>query len=83
MVLLELERMAFKSGYTFATVFFGGCCRLCEKCNVNNGECQYPMTSRFASEAMGINLSKTAENAGMELKFNLKVPTPMAVMLID
>jgi len=82
-ILLELERAAFNRGYTFATVFFGGCCRLCEKCNVDNGECQYPIMSRFASESMGINLVKTAKNAGMELKFNPKVPTAMAVMLIN
>ena len=50
---------------------------------MDNGECQYPIMSRFASESMGINLVKTAKNAGMELKFNPKVPTAMAVMLIN
>jgi hypothetical protein len=84
MDLLELERAAFNLGYTFATVFFAGRCMLCEKCNVENGICKNPMIARFSAEAMGINLLKTAENAGMELKFSQdSSPTPMAILLID
>ena len=87
MVLLELEREAFKQGYPLATAFFGGKCMLCEKCNVEDGVCLYPLMSRFASEAMGINLSKTAENAGMKLQFSTEddpTPiTPMSILLID
>jgi predicted metal-binding protein len=81
--LLELERAAFNMGYTFATVFFAGHCMLCEKCDVENGICNNPMIARFSAESMGINLLKTAENAGMELKFNSSEPTGMAVLLID
>jgi predicted metal-binding protein len=86
-VLLELERAAFKQGYPLATAFFGGKCMLCEKCNVEEGVCLNPVMARFASEAMGINLSKTAENAGMKLQFHTEdnpTPiTPMAILLID
>ena len=81
--LLELERAAFNMGYAFATVFFAGHCMLCEKCNVENGTCHNPMIARFSAESMGINLLKTAENAGMELKFNSSDPTGMAVLLIE
>ncbi len=86
MVLLEVERSAFKQGYPLATVFFGGRCMLCEECNVEEGVCLNPVMSRFASEAMGINLSKTAENVGMQLQFNSEDPsqiTLMAILLID
>jgi predicted metal-binding protein len=87
MVLLEIERAAFKQGYPLATVFFGGRCMLCEKCNVEEGVCLNPVMSRFASEAMGINLSKTAENAGMQLQFQSEEDpsqlTLMAILLID
>lgn len=87
MVLLELEREAFKQGYPLATAFFGGKCMLCEKCNVDGGICLNPLMSRFASEAMGINLSKTAENAGMKLQFSTEDEpnpiTPMSILLID
>jgi predicted metal-binding protein len=86
-ILLEIERAAFNQGYTFATVFYAGHCRLCEKCNVENGTCLNPMISRFSAEAMGINLLKTAKNVGMELKIptsDNKIPlTPMAILLID
>lgn len=87
MVLLELERAAFKQGYPLATAFFGGKCMLCEKCKVEGGVCLNPIMSRFASEAMGINLLKTAENAEMKLQFCTEddpTPiTPMAILLID
>ena len=81
--LLELERAAFKMGFTFATVFFAGHCMLCEKCDVEKGICCNPMIARFSAESMGINLLKTAENAGMELKFNSSDPTGIAILLID
>ena len=82
--LLDLESAAFSLGYTFATVFFAGRCMLCEKCNAEKGICKNPIISRFSAEAMGINLLKTAENAGMELKFGQdSTPTPMAILLID
>ena len=84
MGLLDLESAAFSLGYTFATIFFAGRCMLCEKCNVKEGICRNPMIARFSAEAMGINLLKTAENAGMGLKFGPdSTPTPMAILLID
>jgi len=87
MVLLEVERAAFKQGYPLATGFFGGRCMLCEECNVKEGVCLNPVMSRFASEAMGINLSKTAENAGIHLQFKGEDDpsqiTLIAILLID
>lgn len=84
MDLLDLESAAFSLGYTFATVFFAGRCMLCEKCNVKEGICRNPIISRFSAEAMGINLLKTAKNAGMNLKFDPdSTPTPMAILLVD
>lgn len=87
MDLLELERAAFKRGYIFATVFFAGRCLLCEECNVENGSCLKPAMARPSAEAMGINMLKTAENAGMNLKFHIEDKltqmTPMAILLID
>jgi len=84
--LLELERAAFNQGYAFAIAFFGGRCLLCENCNLDNG-CQNALMARFSAESMGINLLKTAENAGIELKFhtegNSTPITPMAILLID
>jgi predicted metal-binding protein len=85
-LLLELEKTAFNKGYTFSMAFFAGRCLLCENCNIDNG-CQNSLVARFSAEAMGINLLKTAENAGIELKFhssdNPSPITPMAILLID
>ncbi|MCE7699649.1 MAG: DUF2284 domain-containing protein, partial [Methanobacterium paludis] len=85
--LLELERVAFKRGYTFAVAFFAGRCMLCEKCNVENVTCLNPRMARFSPEAMGINVLKTAKNAGMDLKFYTEdtktAITPVAILLID
>lgn len=84
--LLELERAAFNQGYAFAMAFFGGKCLLCENCNLEKG-CQNALMARFSAEAMGINVLKTAENAGMGLKFpsegNQTPITPIAILIID
>lgn len=86
-VLLELEKAAFNQGCPLATSFFGGKCILCEKCNIESGVCMNPLMARYSSEAMGVNLFKTAENVGMDLKFHkedITAPiTPMAILLID
>lgn len=84
--LLEIERAAFNQGYSFAIAFFGGKCLLCENCDLDNG-CQNALMARFSAEAMGINVLKTAENVGIELKFpsegNRTPTTPIALLLID
>lgn len=86
-ILLEIERTAFNLGYLFATLFFAGHCLICEKCNIENEECQHPMSSRFSAEAMGINILKTAKNAGIDIEFpisdNLEKVKTFAVLLID
>lgn len=84
-VMHELEKTAFASGYVFALAFFAGSCCLCEKCNVEKGVCLHPLTARIAAEAVGVNMVKTAENGGMELKFSMEIkpPEPMALLLID
>lgn len=85
-ILLELEKAAFNRGFNFATAFFAGRCKLCEECNME-GDCLNPITARFSAEAMGINVFKTAENAGIELKFDTENDPPsitlIAVLLID
>lgn len=82
--MLELEKTAFNAGYTFAIAFVNGSCRLCEKCNVEKGICIHPNMARIPEHAVGINMKKTAEEAGMALKFPIEGnPEPMAVLLID
>ena len=83
-IMLELEKAAFNQGNTFALAFVNGSCRLCEKCNVEGGICLHPNMASIPEHAVGINMKKTAEKAGMALKFPIEGhPEPMAILLID
>jgi len=83
-VMLELEKMAFNEGYTLALAFVNGSCRLCETCNVKGGICLHPTQARIPEHAVGINMKKTAEKAGMPIRFPVTGhPEPMAILLID
>jgi predicted metal-binding protein len=82
--MLELEKVAFNNGYTFALAFVNGSCRLCKSCNLKEGICIHPNLARIPEHAVGINMKKTAEEAGMALKFPfVEHPEPMTIMLID
>ena len=65
--MYELEQEAFREGFTFAHLLRPGSCNECETCNLE--KCINPETRRFAPEAVGINLHKTMENAGLTLEF--------------
>jgi predicted metal-binding protein len=84
LAVLELEKAAFNRGYTFAVGFTSGSCGLCEKCNVQTGICLHPTMARCPEHAVGVNMKKTAEKAGMPLSFPIKgKPEPTALLLID
>jgi predicted metal-binding protein len=83
-IMLELEKTAFNAGYTLALAFVNGSCRLCETCNVRGGICLHPTQARIPEHAVGINMKKTAEKAGMPIRFPVAGhPEPMAIVLID
>jgi len=82
--MLELEKAAFNRGYTFALAFTNGSCRLCEVCNTASGICIHPSRARISEHAVGVNIVKTAKEAGMELKFPVSGhPEPMTLLLIE
>jgi predicted metal-binding protein len=84
MALLELEKAAFNEGYVFAIGFSTGSCALCEKCNVEAGVCVHPTMARYPEHAVGINLKKTTEKAGMPVTFPFAgKPVAILLMLID
>ena len=83
-IVLELEKVAFNKGFTFAVGFSIGSCSLCEKCSIENKVCIYPTMTRFPEHAVGVNMKKTAEKAGMTITFPFEeVPDPIALLLID
>lgn len=82
--MLKLEKEAFNKGYTFAIAFVNGSCRLCKTCNLKDKICNHPNLARIPEHAVGINMKKTAEKAGMELKFPFsEQPHIMTILLID
>ena len=83
-MMLELERTAFNAGNPFALAFINGSCRLCETCNVKAGICVHPTQARIPEHAVGVNMVKTAEKAGMPIRFPVQGhPELMALLLID
>jgi predicted metal-binding protein len=67
-VVAKLERDAMYLGYRFAAGLGGGPCPLCEECSAVKGEdCRHPFQARPSMESLGIDVIKTAENAGMPI----------------
>jgi predicted metal-binding protein len=83
-MMLELERTAFNAGNPFALAFINGSCRLCETCNITKGVCLHPTQARIPEHAVGVNMVKTAEKAGMPIRFPVQGhPELMALLLLD
>lgn len=83
-IMLDLEKAAFNAGYPFAVTTICGACGLCETCNVATGICNRPTMKRFSPEGLGINVVKTAADAGMPIRFPApEHPERIAILLID
>ncbi len=68
-VVEAVESAAFKKGMRFAAGLVGGSCVLCERCvNEKFSEtCRHPFRARPPMEAVGIDVVKTAQNAGLPI----------------
>ncbi len=70
-VVETVESAAFKKGMRFAAGLVGGSCILCERCVCVNDKsseaCRHPFRARPPMEALGIDVVKTAENAGLPI----------------
>lgn len=83
-IVVDLEKAAMNKGYTLAISFVSGHCQLCEKCNTDTKICAYPNLARWSEDAVGVNVRKTAANAGIEFSFPFaKNPESFALLLID
>jgi predicted metal-binding protein len=84
LAMLELERTAFNHGCVFATAFMAGSCMLCTKCDMSAKTCTHPTMMRYPEHAVGINMIKTAKNAGSSVSFPVKgKPEATGLLLID
>ena len=82
--VVDLEKAAMKEGYSLALAFVSGTCQLCEKCNTQTRICVHPELARWSEDAVGVNVKKTAANAGIEVTFPFaKQPESFALLLID
>jgi predicted metal-binding protein len=68
-VVEAVESAAFKKGMRFAAGLVGGSCVLCERCvdDKSSDACRHPFRARPPMEAVGIDVIKTAQNAGLPI----------------
>jgi predicted metal-binding protein len=82
--VVTLEKAAMKQGYTLAMAFISGHCQLCEKCNTETKICRHPELMRISEDAIGVNVKKTAANAGIHYQFPFTSSADsFALLLID
>lgn len=82
--VVKLEKEAMRKGYSLAISFVSGSCYLCEKCNTQTRICMHPDIARYSEDAVGVNVKKTAENAGIDFVFPFpNNPASFALLLID
>ena len=82
--VVDLEKTAMNKGYSLAISFVSGTCQLCENCNTETRICRNPNLARWSEDAVGVNVKKTAENAGISVTFPFaKNPESFAILLID
>lgn len=82
--VVDLEKAAMNKGYSLAMAFVSGHCQLCEKCNTQTRICAHPNLARYSEDAVGVNVKKTAQNAGISVTFPFeKNPDSFALLLID
>jgi predicted metal-binding protein len=64
-----VESAAFKKGMRFAAGFVGGSCILCERCvdDKSSDACRHPLRARPPMEAVGIDVIRTAQHAGLPI----------------
>ncbi len=64
--MLALERAVFLEGYADALAFGAGPCPVCAACP-QGGPCRFPQKARPSLEACGVDVYRTASNAGLSL----------------
>ncbi|MFC1486409.1 DUF2284 domain-containing protein [Thermoproteota archaeon] len=70
-IVNKVEAQASMMGYRFATGFKAGTCTLCPECIAKKSKetCRHPFQSRPSMEAVGIDVFKTVETAGLPVDF--------------
>jgi predicted metal-binding protein len=71
-IVQAVEAAAFKKGMSFAAGLVGGSCVLCDRCVVAkfSKTCRHPFRARPPMEAVGIDVVRTAQNAGLPIQLS-------------
>ena len=80
--ILDVERMFFKAGYYKAFGLFASPCSHCKSCSYPK-DCKHPEKKRPTSEALGIDLFRTAKNIGIRLIIAEKPPVINTIVLVE
>ena len=82
--LKQIEKAAMNNGYPLALAFTTGTCILCKKCNTEQKICKCPTEARCSAQAVGINIMKTLQNAGIPMTYPFqKNPESFGLVLIS
>lgn len=66
--LLEIENFLLSNGNAVRISFIGGSCKLCKN-DCAPDKCRNPYQARIPLEATGVNVIKTVEKCGIQIKF--------------
>ena len=82
-IVSAVEREAFNKGWYLSLGLVIGNCNLCSTCDLK-WPCKHPWEARPSMEAMGIDVSQTAKNAGLDLQWGTKeIMTLNGLILIN
>jgi predicted metal-binding protein len=81
-IVNQLEAEAFKAGYYYAAGFSGGICLLCPTCVGVGNPCRHPYEARPSMEGVGIDVFKTAANAGLPMALSSDQPVRWTGLLL-
>lgn len=84
-LVVELEKEAFRMGFTLATGLAGGFCSFCETCagNGDGTSCRFPQQARPSMEALGMDVGAVCRGLGLPADFVAGEVTLTAALLID
>lgn len=84
-IIVDLEKEAFRLGFSLALGFSCGHCQLCPVCAGEEGmaACRHPAQARPSLEAVGIDVEKTCETAGLPAGFIRGQVTLTGLLLVD
>ncbi|HWQ42259.1 MAG TPA: DUF2284 domain-containing protein [Desulfosporosinus sp.] len=72
-ILNQVESKAMSEGYYLAAGFIASSCKLCPKCVGYHSKlpCRHPFEARSSIEAMGVDIFKTCEQAGIGFQLGI------------